>query len=145
RAYYIMAKELAKVDGSIPALIGAHTTIAANTLYVAGNEKQKETYLTRLAQGDAIGAFALTEQEAGSDAAGIKATAKKDRKEWILNGHKCFITNAPDADIFIVFAKTGIKDVVHGNMSAFIVERDQAGLTIGKAEKKMGIRGSKTS
>ncbi|MEK3936841.1 acyl-CoA dehydrogenase family protein [Sporosarcina sp. FSL W7-1349] len=145
RAYYMMVEELAKIEGSIPAIIGAHTTIASNTIYVAGTEEQKRKYLTPLAQGKYLGAFALTEPGAGSDAAGIRTVAKKDGDDWIINGSKCFITNAPSADVFVVFAKTDMEKGARGGITAFIVEKGAEGLSIGKVEKKLGIRGSETS
>ncbi|BAQ09073.1 acyl-CoA dehydrogenases [Bacillus sp. OxB-1] len=145
RAYYMMVEELAKIEGSIPAIIGAHTTIASNTIYVAGTDEQKRKYLTPLAQGEYLGAFALTEPGAGSDAAGIRTMAKKDGDDWIINGSKCFITNAPSADVFVVFAKTDMEKGARGGITAFIVEKGAEGLSIGKVEKKLGIRGSETS
>ncbi|MFS0576209.1 acyl-CoA dehydrogenase family protein [Sporosarcina sp. 179-K 3D1 HS] len=145
RAYYVMVEELAKIEGSIPAIIGAHTTIASNTIFVAGTDEQKRKYLTPLAQGRYLGAFALTEPGAGSDAAGIRTVATRDGDSWIINGSKCFITNAPSADVFIVFAKTDMEKGARGGITAFIVEKGAEGLSIGKVERKLGIRGSETS
>lgn len=145
KAYYIMVAEMAKIEGSIPAIIGAHTTIASNSINIAGTEEQKQKYLKPLAQGDYLGAFALTEPNAGSDAAGIRTTAKKDGDDWILNGTKCFITNAPSADVIIVFALTDKAKRARGGVTSFIIEKGTPGLSIGKTEEKMGIRGSETS
>ncbi|HHY20501.1 MAG TPA: acyl-CoA dehydrogenase [Bacilli bacterium] len=145
RAQYMLMEEVAKYEGSIPSIIGAHTTIAANAIYVAGSEEQKQKYLRPLADGTSLGAFALTEPGAGSDAAGIKTTAKKEGDEWVINGTKCFITNAPSADIFVVFVSTDKEKGARGGITSFIVERGMPGLSIGKMEDKMGIRGSETS
>lgn len=144
RAQFVMSKVLAQYEGSIPSIIGAHTTIAANAIYVSGTEDQKYKYLKPLASGESIGAFALTEPGAGSDAAGIKTKADKTDEGWVINGTKCFITNAPVADVFVVFAKTDVTDKKR-EITAFIVEKDTPGLQPGKNEEKMGIRGSKTS
>lgn len=145
RAQYIMSEIIAQYEGSIPSIIGAHTTIAANAIYIAGSEEQKQMYLKPLAEGRYLSSFALTEPIAGSDAAGIKTRAEKTEDGWIINGTKCFITNAPSADIFIVFAVSDPDKGSKGGMTAFIIEKGTPGLSIGKVEKKMGIRGSETS
>ncbi|NSL50508.1 acyl-CoA dehydrogenase family protein [Calidifontibacillus erzurumensis] len=145
RAQLLMTEEIAKYEGSIPSIIGAHTTIAANSIYIAGTEEQKQKYLKPLAEGKYLGAFALTEPGAGSDAAGIQTKAIKTDNGWVLDGRKCFITNAPSADVFIVFAVNDPSKGSRGGITAFIVEKGAPGLTIGKIEHKMGIRGSETS
>ncbi len=145
RAQIAMTEEIAKYEGSIPSIIGAHTTIAANAIYVAGTEEQKLKYLKPLAEGKYLGAFALTEPGAGSDAAGIQTKATKIDNGWVIDGSKCFITNAPSADVFIVFASTDPSKGSRGGITAFIVEKGTPGLSIGKIENKMGIRGSETS
>lgn len=145
RAQIAMTEEIAKYEGSIPSIIGAHTTIAANAIYVAGTEEQKLKYLKPLAEGKYLGAFALTEPGAGSDAAGIQTRATKIDNGWVIDGSKCFITNAPSADVFIVFASTDSSKGSRGGITAFIVEKGTPGLSIGKIENKMGIRGSETS
>ena len=145
RAQIAMTEEIAKYEGSIPSIIGAHTTIAANAIFVAGSEEQNLKYLKPLAEGRYLGAFALTEPGAGSDAAGIQTRAVKTDGGWVIDGRKCFITNAPSADVFIVFASTDSTKGSRGGITAFILEKGTPGLSIGKIENKMGIRGSETS
>lgn len=139
--YAIIAEEIARVCMSTATFIGAHVSIASNSIYVAGNEEQKLKYLTPLATGEKIGAFALTESQAGSDAFNVLTHAELDENtsEWILNGSKQWISNAPIADIFIVYART------KRGISTFIVEKDTKGFTVGPPEKKLGIRGSQTA
>ncbi|MBO8173568.1 MAG: acyl-CoA dehydrogenase family protein [Bacillaceae bacterium] len=145
RAYYMMIEELAKVEGSLPSVIGAHTTIASNSINVSGSEEQKKAYLKPLAEGTYLGAFAITEPGAGSDAAGLRTRAEKQGEYWVLNGTKCFITNAPSAGVIVVFAANDLSKGARGGITAFIVEKDTPGLSIGKIEDKFGIRGSETS
>ncbi len=126
-------------EGSFAVTWGAHTGIGTLPIVFFGTEEQKKTYLPKLASGEWIGAYALTEPGAGSDAMNIKTRAERDGDHWVLSGQKQFITNAGFADLFVVFAK------VDGEaFTAFLVERDTPGLTIGPEERKMGIKGSST-
>jgi alkylation response protein AidB-like acyl-CoA dehydrogenase len=137
--YCLMQEEIARGCMSTATFIGAHQSIGANTIYIGGNEEQKQKYLTPLAKGEKIGAFCLTEAQAGSDSFNVKTRAKLDGNEWVINGEKLWITNGGIAHIVSVFARTD------KGVSAFIVETDQEGFHAGPPEKKMGIRGSTTN
>ncbi|MEJ2736108.1 MAG: acyl-CoA dehydrogenase family protein [Anaerolineae bacterium] len=143
--YCIFMEELGKVCSSTATVIGAHIGIGAMAIYLDGTEEQKQKYLVPLAQGTALGAFGLTEAEAGSDAAAIKTTAVRDGDEYVLNGVKQFITNGDIADIITVMALTDPSLGAYGGITAFIVETDTPGYSIGSLENKMGIRGSSTA
>jgi alkylation response protein AidB-like acyl-CoA dehydrogenase len=143
-AYSRALQEVAKYDASVAVTVGAHSSIGMRGLLLFGNDEQKARYMPRLATGEMIAAFCLTEPGAGSDAASIKTSAVKDGDDWILNGNKLWITNGGIADFFTVFAKTGMEGE-RGKMSAFIVTRDMAGVTNGPHEDKMGIRASSTT
>lgn len=143
---YVMAvEELSKACASTGVIISAHTSLCAWPIESYGTEEQKQKYLTKLATGEHIGAFALTEPMAGTDASMQQTTAQltDDGKYYILNGSKIFITNATLADTFIVIAMTDKSKGTHG-ISAFIVEKDTPGFTVGLPEKKLGIHGSLT-
>lgn len=142
---YIMAvEELAKVCATTSIILSAHTSLCCWPIFNFGTQQQKEKYLRPLLKGEMIGAFALTEPNAGSDAGNQQTTAKLVGDYYILNGSKIFITNGGVADVFIVFAMTDKSKGTKG-ISAFIVEKSFEGLKIGKPEKKMGIRGSSTT
>lgn len=143
-SYVIAVEELSKVCASTGVTLSAHTSLCAAPIYEWGTEEQKQKYLTRLASGECLGAFALTEPNAGTDASRQKTTAVREGDHYVLNGSKCFITNAGEAEIYVVMAMT---DREKGNrgISAFIVEKDFSGFSVGKHEKKMGIRGSATA
>lgn len=141
-AYSRTIQELCQYDGSIAITAGAHSSIGMRGLLLFGTETQKEKYLAKLATGEMIAAFCLTESTAGSDAAGIKTRAVREGDDWILNGEKLWITNGGIADFFTVFAKT---DNEKGQMTAFIVTRDLPGVTSGPHEDKMGLRASSTT
>lgn len=143
--YCILMEEINRVCTSTATIIGAHTGIGAMSIYLDGTEAQKQTYLRPLAQGDKIGAFALTEPGAGSDAAAIKTTAVRQGNHYILNGTKIFITNGNIADIITVMAVTDPALGAHGGVTAFIVEKGMPGFRVGTLENKMGIRGSTTA
>jgi alkylation response protein AidB-like acyl-CoA dehydrogenase len=143
--YCIFMEELGKVCSSTATIIGAHIGIGAMAIYLDGTEAQKQKYLVPLAQGKAIGAFGLTEAQAGSDAAAIKTTAVRDGDEFVLNGAKVFITNGDIADIITVMAVTDPALGAQGGITAFIVETASPGFSIGSLENKMGIRGSSTA
>src|SRR5699024_6912016 len=116
----------------------AHVSLASLTIYQYGNWEQRQTFLKRLAEGSALGAYALSEPGAGSDVASRKMTAKKDGDDYILNGSKVWITNGGVADIYVVFDKPDT-DAKHRGISAFIVEKGTEGFEFGKKEKKRGI------
>jgi len=143
--YCILMEELNRVCPSTATVIGAHTGIGAMAIYLDGTEEQKEKYLKPLAKGEKIAAFALTEPQAGSDAAAIKTRAVRDGNYYILNGSKCFITNGSHADIITVMAVTDPSLGPRGGVTAFIVEKEFPGFKVGTLENKMGIRGSATA
>jgi alkylation response protein AidB-like acyl-CoA dehydrogenase len=143
--YCVFMEELGRECSSTATVIGAHIGIGAMSIYLDGTEEQKEKYLVPMAQGSAIGAFGLTEAEAGSDAAAIKTTAVRDGDDYVLNGAKVFITNGDIADIIVVMAVTDPALGAYGGITAFIVETDRRGYSIGSLENKMGIRGSSTA
>ena len=125
-------------------VIGNHTGISSTGIVALGNEAQKQKYLPRMAAGEWVGCFALTEAEAGSDPAALRTTAVKKDDRWVINGEKIYITNAPQASVFTVMAATDKSKGVKG-ISAFIVERGFKGLSIGPNELKMGMRGCNTA
>lgn len=129
-------------DASTAVMLGAHSSIGLRGIVLYGNEDQKSRYLPKLATGEKVACFCLTEPNAGSDAASIRTKAEKNGDYWTLNGQKIWITNSPFADVFTVFART---ESPAGSISAFIVERDTAGLSVGSPESKLGIRSSKTA
>ena len=143
-AYAICVEEIAKTCGTTSVIICAHTSLCSYPIYAYGTEEQKMKYLPDLLSGRKLGAFGLTEPGAGTDASGQQTTAVLEGDHYVLNGTKCFITNATEAETFVVFAMTDKSKGNHG-ISAFIVEKDFPGFSIGKHEKKMGIRGSATS
>ena len=143
-AYAICVEEIAKTCGTTSVIICAHTSLCSYPIYAYGAEEQKMKYLPDLLSGRKLGAFGLTEPGAGTDASGQQTTAVLEGDHYVLNGTKCFITNATEAETFVVFAMTDKSKGNHG-ISAFIVEKDFPGFSIGKHEKKMGIRGSATS
>lgn len=143
--YCLAIEEIAKWCVSHAVIVGAHTSLVACPLENFGTDEQKEKYLRKLAGGPYIGAFALTEPEAGSDAANIKTQAVKEGDEYVLNGTKIWITNANVADVLIVLAVTDPSLGARGGVTAFLLEKDHDGLSLGAIEKKMGIRGSTTA
>ncbi|MEK6592995.1 MAG: acyl-CoA dehydrogenase family protein [Pseudomonadota bacterium] len=126
-------------------IAGTNNGIGSQGIVIDGTEAQKKHYLPRLASGELIGSFALTEPGAGSDAGSLTTTARRDGDHYVLNGAKRYITNAPEADVFTVMARTDLKSKGAGGVSAFIVERDTPGLSVGKPDRKMGQRGSHTA
>ncbi|RHW40032.1 acyl-CoA dehydrogenase [Lysinibacillus yapensis] len=143
-AYAIAVEELSRVCASTGVTLSAHTSLAGWPIYQFGTEEQKQKYLRPMAEGKKIGAYCLTEAGSGSDAGGMKTTAKREGDEYVLNGSKIFITNGGIADIYIVFAVTDPQSK-HKGTSAFIVESNYPGFGVGKKEKKMGIRSSPTT
>ena len=142
-AYILAVEEVSKVCGTSGVILSAHTSLAADAIFLHGNDEQKEKFLRPLIDGRKLGSFALTEAEAGTDAAGQQTKAVRNGDEWLINGSKIFITNAQVADTYIVFAMTDKAAGTRG-ISAFIIENGTPGFTFGPPEKKMGIRGSST-
>ena len=142
-SYAMCVEELAKVCGTTAVIVSAHTSLCCAPIFEHGTEEQKKKYLPDLCSGKKIGAFGLTEPNAGTDASGQQTTAVLEGDHYVLNGSKCFITNGNVADTFVVFAMTD-KSLGNHGISAFIVEKGFKGFSQGKHEKKMGIRGSST-
>ncbi|MCR5547117.1 MAG: acyl-CoA dehydrogenase [Lachnospiraceae bacterium] len=146
--YVLAVEELSKVCGTTGVIVSAHTSLCCDPILTYGTEEQKQKFLVPLAKGEKLGAFALTEPGAGTDAQGAQTKAVEDGDEWVLNGSKCFITNGKYADIYIIFAVTDVIEDARGRknkrFSAFIVEKGTPGFSFGTKEKKMGIRGSAT-
>ena len=143
-AYAIAVEELARVDGGVGVILSAHVSLGSYPIFAFGTEEQKQKYLVPLAKGEKIGAFGLTEPNAGSDAGGTETTAVFDGKNWILNGNKIFITNGGEADTYVVFAVTD-PDAGTRGISAFILEKGMPGFTFGDHYDKLGIRSSATA
>ncbi len=141
-AYAITVEELSRVWGSLGIIVSAHTSLGCNPLYLAGTTDQKERFLRPLASGEKLGAYGLTEAEAGSDSRGTRTRAVRDGDEWVINGSKRFITNAGVAGTYIITAVTDGAAV--GRISAFIVDADAPGFSIGRMEDKMGLHASNT-
>ena len=146
--YVMCVEELSKVCGTTGVIVSAHTSLCIDPIMTYGTEEQKQKYVKPLATGEKLGAFALTEPGAGTDAQGAQTKAVLDGDEWVLNGSKCFITNGKVADVYIVIAITSVTEDKRGrkkkNFSAFIVDKGAPGFSFGTKEKKMGIRGSST-
>ncbi len=142
-AYAMAVEELSKVCATTGVIVSAHTSLCAAPIYEFGTKEQKEKYLIPLAKGEKLGAFGLTEPNAGTDASAQQTTAELEGDHYILNGSKIFITNAGYADIYIIMAMTDKSQGTRG-ISAFIVEADTEGFSIGKKEAKLGIKGSST-
>jgi butyryl-CoA dehydrogenase len=142
-SYVLAVEEISRACASTGCILSAHTSLATWPVYKFGTDAQKDRYLADMASGRRLGAFALTEPGAGTDAGSGTCTATLHGDEYALNGSKIFITNAPFAEVYIVFAKTDPEQGTRG-MSAFIVEKDTPGFSVGEAEHKLGIRGSST-
>ena len=149
-AYAIAIEEIARVWGSLAIIVAAHTSLGCNPLHLAGTEEQKQRFLVPLAQGRVLGAYGLTEPEAGSDSGGTRTTARLEPTKrgnggsWVINGSKRFITNAGQAGTYIVTARTGEREDGSVEISAFIVEQGTTGFTIGRVEEKLGLHASAT-
>jgi alkylation response protein AidB-like acyl-CoA dehydrogenase len=142
--YMTAIEELSAVDGSIGIIVAAHNSLCSNHIFLAGNEEQRRKYIPKLASGEWLGAWGLTEPNSGSDAAGAKTTAVRKGDTWVLNGNKTFITNGHYADVAVVIAVTDKTQGTHG-LSAFVVEKGTPGFRPGKKENKLGLRASDTS
>ena len=141
--YAIIIEELSRVDGSVGIIVAAHTSLCSNHIYKMGSDEQRRKYIPKLASGEWLGCWSLTEPEAGSDAAGTRTKAVRDGNDWILNGAKTFTTNAHYADVCVAMAVTDRAAAQHG-ISAFIVEKGTPGFRAGKKENKLGLRASAT-
>ncbi|MFT4024581.1 MAG: acyl-CoA dehydrogenase family protein [Flavihumibacter sp.] len=142
--YVAIIREIARVCGSVGLSLAAHNSLCTGHILSFGNEAQKQQYLPRLASGECLGAWGLTEANTGSDAGNMRTTAKKDGNNWILNGTKCWITHGKSGDIAVVIARTG-EVRAKNNATAFIVERGTPGFAAGKKENKLGMRASETT
>ncbi|HXE90380.1 MAG TPA: acyl-CoA dehydrogenase [Terriglobales bacterium] len=142
--YVIAIEELSRVDGSVGIIVAAHTSLCSNHIWIAGSEEQKRKYLPKLASGEWIGAWGLTEPGSGSDAGSARMSAARTKKGWVLNGNKTFTTNGSYADVVVVIAVTDKAAHTHG-LSAFLVEKGTPGFRPGKKENKLGLRASDTS
>ena len=142
--YATVIEELARVDGSIGLIVAAHNSLCSNHIFKFATEAQKKKYLVPLAQGKKLGAWSLTEPEAGSDAGGTRTTAVRQGTDWVINGAKTFTTNGHYADVCVAMAVTDKSKASHG-ISAFIIEKGTPGFRPGKKENKLGMRASDTS
>jgi alkylation response protein AidB-like acyl-CoA dehydrogenase len=142
--YATAIEELSRVDGSVGIIVAAHTSLGSNHIFLAGNEEQKRKYIPKLATGEFIGAWGLTEPGAGSDAGSARTTAVRKGDKWVLNGTKTFITNGHYADVVVVIAVTDKTAHTHG-LSAFLVDAGTKGFKLGKKENKLGLRASDTA
>ncbi|BDU76105.1 acyl-CoA dehydrogenase [Mesoterricola sediminis] len=142
--YAVVVEELSRVDGSVGLGVAAHNSLCSNHIYAMGTEAQRERWLRPLASGRMLGAWALTEPEAGSDAGALRTTARKDGDHWVLNGSKCFATHGTVGGVCVVMARTRHGSGPEG-ISAFVVEKGTPGFRAGKQENKLGMRASDTS
>jgi alkylation response protein AidB-like acyl-CoA dehydrogenase len=148
-AYAVAVEELARVWGSLALIVAAHTSLGCGPLHLAGSPEQKQRFLVPLAQGRQLGAYGLTEPEAGSDSGGTRTAARFEengdgRGAWVLNGRKRFITNAGQAGTYVVTARTGSRDDGSPEISAFIVPAETHGFSVGRLEEKLGLHSSAT-
>jgi alkylation response protein AidB-like acyl-CoA dehydrogenase len=142
--YVTAIEELSRVDGAVGIIVAAHTSLCSNHIFLAGNEEQKKKYVSKLATGEFLGAWGLTEPSAGSDAGSARLSARRQGSDWVLNGTKTFCTNGHYADAMVVIAVTDRAAKTHG-LSAFIVEKGTKGFRPGKKENKLGLRASDTA
>ena len=141
-AHSLVMEEISRASGSIGLSYGAHTALNLSQIVRHGSEEQKQKYLPKLCSGEHVGALAMSEPNAGSDVVSMKTNAKKDGSNWILNGNKMWITNGPDANVLVVYAKTEVEGKV--GITAFIVEKDTPGFSTAQKLDKLGMRGSNT-
>jgi alkylation response protein AidB-like acyl-CoA dehydrogenase len=142
--YMMAVEELSAVDGSVGIIVASHNSLCTNHIFLAGNEQQRRRYVPKLAGGQWLGAWGLTESGSGSDAAGARTSAVRKGDSWVLNGNKIFITNGHYADVAVVIAVTDKSAGTHG-LSAFVVEKGTPGFRPGRKENKLGLRASDTS
>ena len=143
-AYAIAVEEIGRVWGSLGLIVAAHTSLGCGPLLIAGTDAQRDRFLPPLASGTMLGAYGLTEPMAGSDAGGTRTTARREDGDWVIDGQKRFITNAGQAGLYILTARTGSNDDGSARISAFIVPADSPGFGIGRLEEKMGLHASAT-
>src|SRR5690242_2984293 len=143
--YVLAVEELSRVDGSVGIIVASHNSLCTNHIMLAGNDEQRQRWVTKLASGEWLGAWGLTEPGSGSDAGGMRTTAVRRGDKWVLNGSKTFITNGSYANCALVLALTDKKKGTHGGVSAFLVEKGTKGFRPGKKENKLGLRASDTS
>ena len=143
--YVLAVEELSRVDGSVGIIVASHNSLCTNHIFLGGNDAQKKKYVTKLASGEWLGAWGLTEPGSGSDAGGMRTTAVKGDGGWVLNGSKTFITNGTYADCALVLAVTDKEKGTRGGISAFVVEKGTPGFRPGKKENKLGLRASDTA
>jgi hypothetical protein len=141
--YEIIVEELARIDPAVALIVAAHTSLCTNHIYSAGDEEQRRRYVPRLASGELLGSWSLTESEAGSDAAGTRTQAIRDGECWVLNGSKTFTTNAHEADVCVAMVVTDRAASQHG-ISAFLIDKGTPGFRLGRKENKLGMRASPT-
>ena len=141
--YEIIVEELARIDPAVALIVAAHTSLCSNHIYSAGSEEKRRRYIPRLASGEWLGSWSLTESEAGSDAAGTRTQAVRDGECWLLNGSKTFTTNAHEADVCVAMAVSDRAASQHG-ISAFIIDKGTPGFRLGRKENKLGMRASPT-
>lgn len=141
-AHSLVMEEISRASGSIGLSYGAHTALSLSQIVRHGNKVQKKKYLPKLCSGDYIGALAMSEPNAGSDVVSMKTSAKKEGGKWILNGNKMWITNGPDADVLVVYARTEVEG--KKGITAFIVEKSTPGFSTAQKLDKLGMRGSNT-
>ena len=142
--YVLALEEVCRACASTGVIMSVNNSLVCEPIYRFGNEEQREKYLPPLAKGEKLGCFSLSEPAAGSDAGGLKTTAIRDEKYYVINGTKNWITNGPEADVIILFASTDLSKKHHG-VTAFIVDKETLGIIVGKIEHKLGIRASSTS
>jgi hypothetical protein len=142
--YMLAIEELSAVDGSVGIIVAAHNSLCTNHIFLAGDEEQRRRYIPKLASGEWLGAWGLTEPGSGSDAGAARTTAVRSHDGWVLNGNKTFITNGHYADVAVVIAVTDRETGTHG-LSAFVIEKGTPGFRPGKKENKLGLRASDTS
>ena len=141
----LLLEEISRGSGAVGSSFNAHISLSSSVIYHHGSEAQKRRYLVQLTSGNKLGAFGLTEPTGGSDAAACRTRAIRDGDKYLISGSKCFITNGPVADIFVITARTTPGTEGANGVSTFIVERDAPGFTIGKPDRKMGMHGSPTA
>src|SRR5580692_8965438 len=143
--YVLAVEELSRVDGSVGIIVASHNSLCANHIFLGGNDAQKKRWVTKLASGEWLGAWGLTEPGSGSDAGGMRTTAVRGDGGWVLNGSKTFITNGTYANCALVLAVTDKEKATHGGISAFLIEKGTPGFRSGKKENKLGLRASDTA
>ena len=143
--YVLAVEELSRVDGSVGIIVASHNSLCTNHIMLAGNDHQRKQWVSKLASGQWLGSWGLTEPSSGSDAGGMQTSAVRRGDQWILNGNKIFITNGSHADCALVLAITDRAKGTHGGISAFLVEKGTPGFRPGKKENKLGLRASDTS